>query len=173
MSDRYHRDLLAQASHLAGKEPRRPKQASLRRAVSAAYYALFHFLIDQTSRSLVGTSHQRRNLRYVVARAFSHATMKSASKTFAGGNLPAGLTETLGGVSVSSELRTIAEVFVTLQTERHRADYDLARPFSRQEVNRLIRNVQHAIDSWDTIRSDDVSRLYLVALLSWDQLRGK
>ena len=35
-----HQDLLAQARHLLRKEPRRPKQASLRRAVSAAYYAL-------------------------------------------------------------------------------------------------------------------------------------
>ena len=35
-------DLLEQARHLANREPKRPKQASLRRAVSTAYYALFH-----------------------------------------------------------------------------------------------------------------------------------
>lgn len=35
------RDLIEQAHHLATEEPRRPKQASLRRAVSAAYYAVF------------------------------------------------------------------------------------------------------------------------------------
>ncbi len=37
-------DLLEQARHLANREPKRPKQASLRRAVSRAYYALFHLL---------------------------------------------------------------------------------------------------------------------------------
>lgn len=37
-------ELLAQARHLATKEPRRPRDASLRRSVSAAYYALFHLL---------------------------------------------------------------------------------------------------------------------------------
>jgi hypothetical protein len=31
-----HEDLLDQAEHLAGKERKKPKQASLRRAVSAA-----------------------------------------------------------------------------------------------------------------------------------------
>lgn len=36
-----HADLLKQARHLATKERRRPSQASLRRAISAAYYALF------------------------------------------------------------------------------------------------------------------------------------
>ncbi len=38
-------DLLEQAYHLANKDAQ-PTQASLRRAVSTAYYALFHLLID-------------------------------------------------------------------------------------------------------------------------------
>ena len=37
-------DLLEQAVHLATLDARRPKQANLRRAVSTAYYALFHLL---------------------------------------------------------------------------------------------------------------------------------
>jgi uncharacterized protein (UPF0332 family) len=32
---------------LARREPRRPKEASLRRSISAAYYALFHQLKKQ------------------------------------------------------------------------------------------------------------------------------
>ena len=39
-------DLVEQAYHLANREPTNPKQASLRRAVSTAYYAPFHLLID-------------------------------------------------------------------------------------------------------------------------------
>ena len=44
-------DLLEQARHLANREPKRPKQASLRRAVSAAYYALFHLLAAETAKN--------------------------------------------------------------------------------------------------------------------------
>ena len=40
-------DLLEQAIDLAMKETGEPKQAGLRRAVSTAYYALFHFLIEE------------------------------------------------------------------------------------------------------------------------------
>ena len=40
-------DLLEQAYHLANKENDNPTQASLRRSVSTAYYALFHLLIDE------------------------------------------------------------------------------------------------------------------------------
>ncbi len=47
-----HDDLLEQAKHLANREPRRPKQASLRRAISAAYYALFHLLVDEATKLL-------------------------------------------------------------------------------------------------------------------------
>ncbi len=43
----YPDDLLEQAQHLAQREPKRPKQASLRRAISSAYYALFHLLISE------------------------------------------------------------------------------------------------------------------------------
>jgi hypothetical protein len=43
----YADDLLQQARQLAQIDPRRPKQANLRRAVSAAYYALFHEVIDR------------------------------------------------------------------------------------------------------------------------------
>jgi len=58
-------DLLAQARLLATKEPRRPKDASLRRAVSTAYYALFHLLTDEASRFLISGS-SRDPLRNLV-----------------------------------------------------------------------------------------------------------
>jgi hypothetical protein len=48
-----HADLLAQARRLVSQDPRRPRQASLRRAISTAYYALFHLLISEASAMLV------------------------------------------------------------------------------------------------------------------------
>ena len=45
----YPNDLLEQAWHLAKREKRKPRQASLRRAVSTAYYALFHHLIHEAT----------------------------------------------------------------------------------------------------------------------------
>jgi hypothetical protein len=44
-----HANLLQQAEHLAQLDPTRPTQANLRRAVSSAYYALFHLLASETS----------------------------------------------------------------------------------------------------------------------------
>jgi hypothetical protein len=54
-------DLLEQAYHLLNKDGDDPKEASLRRAVSTAYYALFHLLIDEAV-SNWGIIRQRSNL---------------------------------------------------------------------------------------------------------------
>jgi uncharacterized protein (UPF0332 family) len=60
----YHDDLLRQALQLIHQEPRNPKQASLRRAVSTAYYALFHLLISEAV-----ANWKRVNLRAALGRA--------------------------------------------------------------------------------------------------------
>jgi hypothetical protein len=64
-------DLLQQAYDLAYKEPTDPKQASLRRAVSTAYYALFHLLVDEAV-SKWAVERQRS----ILARIFEHGRMK-------------------------------------------------------------------------------------------------
>jgi hypothetical protein len=46
----YADDLFELAKHLANLEPVNPRQASLRRAVSTAFYALFHLLISEATR---------------------------------------------------------------------------------------------------------------------------
>ena len=85
-----HHDLVDQAEHLAGKEPRRPKQASLRRAASASYYAPFHLLVDDAVLGLVRGPNPDE-LRNLLRRAFDHGEMASVCKSFRGGTLPANL----------------------------------------------------------------------------------
>ena len=45
----YANDLLELAQHLAKLDSENPRQACLRRAVSTAYYALFHLLIAEAT----------------------------------------------------------------------------------------------------------------------------
>ena len=49
-------DLLQLADHLATYEGVNPGQASLRRAVSTAYYALFHLLVQDAAMRWTGSS---------------------------------------------------------------------------------------------------------------------
>lgn len=70
-----------QPRSIATKEVSRPKQAGLRRRVSAAYDALFHLLVDAAAHRLVSAA-DRQPLRNGLARAFDHGTMKRVARPF-------------------------------------------------------------------------------------------
>src|SRR5438045_561666 len=72
-------DLIEQAEHLVRRERGRPRQASLRRAISSAYYALFHLLIHEATFRVI----RNPSLRQRFSRAFEHGDMKNASRAFA------------------------------------------------------------------------------------------
>jgi hypothetical protein len=88
-----HDDLLEQAEHLAKIDARRPKQASLRRAVSASYYALFHLLTSEAS-ALYATDF---GLAARINRTHNHGEMKKASALIANDKLPKGCNLLVAG----------------------------------------------------------------------------
>jgi hypothetical protein len=157
-------DLLAQARHLALNEPKRPKQASLRRAASSSYYALFHFLVDKAARTIVsGGGPDRQVLRQAVSRAFKHAQMLTISKAFGGKDKNA--WKSLFPGTVPPDLIYVAQTFVELQLARHEADYDLTRDFTRAEVQVMIAQVQQAMQVWPNIADHPLTRAYLLGLV--------
>jgi len=70
----YADELLELAQDIANLHPLKPHQASLRRAVSTAYYALFHLLISEAT-----ANWNRPELRGALARVFDHGPMKQAA----------------------------------------------------------------------------------------------
>jgi hypothetical protein len=122
-------DLLAQARFLARREPKRPRQASLRRAISAAYYALYHLLVSVGASAMA--PRQPSGLRPRVQRAFAHDEMKRVCQQFLQGHVGS-LTPALQALvadPMEPELATIADAFVALQEARHSADYDTTELF--------------------------------------------
>ena len=110
-------DLLEQAKHLATFEGGQAKQTSLRRAVSTAYYALFHLLAEEASRNWQGTPESKTGIQ----RGFNHGAMRSVSKQFESPNWQDWHRRQL---PVPSALRNVASAFVDLQELRHTADYN-------------------------------------------------
>jgi hypothetical protein len=159
-----HQDLLLQARLLAYHEPKKPKQASLRRAVSTSYYALFHLLTSEASDRLI-TGAGRRDLRALVRRAFEHSVMIQACREFSKPN--AGRLESgLGGTVVPAALKDVAQVFVDLQQARHDADYNVSRTFTRSEVKDLVQLAEQAFLDWKTVRKSIPADVFLAALLA-------
>ncbi len=144
-----HHDLLEQARHLAKREPIRPRQASLRRAVSASYYAMFQFLAAEGAR--LSALPRPSGLRAQVRRAFIHADMKSLCRQFAGRTGLSDHVRTLLSLPFDPGLISIATKFLELQDERHAADYDMSQSFTRFEVLNMIGGIQTAFDGWPRI----------------------
>ena len=155
-------DLLAQSQSLARLDRRRPKQANLRRATSAAYYGLFHLLTDEASRRLVRTSGRFAH-RNMIRRAFVHGDMRSTCRAFLQPTRPSWLIAT--GVSVSPELLVVAEAFDFLQQERHDADYNHAAIFTRIRALEAARRATRAFAAWEQVRGQPDADLFLIALL--------
>jgi hypothetical protein len=140
---------------------RKPRQASLRRAVSTAYYALFHALIDDGIKLMPADPY---GLRFQVGRAFGHGEMKSACSQFAKSNGPDSLAHVLT-TPLDPKLNNVAAAFVSLQELRHRADYNLMEPFAKLEAAAAISLAKSAFDDWKDVRQSQNAKVFLAALL--------
>lgn len=171
-------DLLAQAGMLARREPRKPKEASLRRSISTSYYALFHHLIEESTRLTVGAANDRSSFREYAGRAFVHGKMKNVCEEFAKTQPKSELLNAFWprlNVTACADIRTVAENFVDLQEQRHAADYDLARRFKRHDAQRAFDQAQEAIAAWKRVRAQqpDISFLFALSLMLWPGLSGR
>lgn len=126
-------DLIATARRLAKASPRRPRQADLKRAISTAYYALFHALARNAADSLVGVGQNRPNKAWAQAyRALEHGFARTAC----------GQVRTLG---FPAPLCACADAFLTLQQARHDADYDPDQRVTRADAMAAISLAEQAI----------------------------
>jgi hypothetical protein len=167
--------LLAQALHLAKRDRFRPEQANLRRAISTAYYAMFHAIVGSASALLAGAGANERTLRLVLARTFTHTEMQRASRAFASGTsgLPGALSPALEGTQVSDDLRRFAGLFHRLQDDRHEADYDLSVRWRRGDVLVRISAVESCLGYLRRNRSAKDLRVYLASLLVWNRISNR
>lgn len=154
---KYDADLLSSARRLlsrrAGQRGRLPT-ARIRRSVSTAYYALFHFLIEEAALRLVGTSNDLRRRRRVLARLFSHKGIEDALARVRGATVDLTVVELLrppastGVVKSPPFAREIAAAFSDAKAKRHDADYDLNKSLSELDARILIARVRRAIAAW-------------------------
>lgn len=158
-----HDARLKKARALVALDPRRPRQVMLRGAVADAYYALFHLLIDASVANSVGRG--APSLSHAMARWYDHGTMKTVAARFRGATTTKDLGAGYGAEPVPAELARVAGTFMDLQEERHRADYDPARMYTRTGALALVQRAEQAFHDWQHVAADPVARLFLLCLL--------
>jgi hypothetical protein len=113
----------------------RPESAAYRcRAVSSAYYAVFHALAEACAGTLLPDVPVRENIYIRTYRALDHGPLRQAF-----GQLP---------LRVNDQLRPIGDAVIELQSARHAADYRPLRPdaISENGARILVEVARQTID---------------------------
>lgn len=144
-------DLLDIASDLVERESGKPRQASLRRAVSTAYYAVFNALAGLCADEMVGWSRPWEAFTPIY-RSLEHTTARNL--------LNKARNQQLYGPDVAR----FATAFLELQEAREEADYN-PEPFRyrRDDVRRLVGDARIAVETLRSLTSP--TRLLLASHL--------
>jgi hypothetical protein len=122
-------ELLQQADALAAKPG--ATQADLRRAISAAYYAIFHFTMAAAADMFFGTATPSASAYTVVYRSVDHEALRSLCAQLSQSK-PQNVAIPLSSFGTIADF---ARVTANLQEQRHSADYDPSKTSRTSEQN--------------------------------------
>ncbi len=139
-----------------------------RRALSAAYYGLFHRLTTAGSMAFAAGGEP---LRFQAARAFSHTAMRKVCDAYIRSParpFPPGL-ERLSPSPPDKRLIAVAFAFSRLQEGRYVADYDLSTIVEAAYATELVAMAETALADFDAIQTLPETTVFLTALLLADR----
>lgn len=180
--------LLRQARALAGFDAGRgrPSPTNHRRAVSAAYYALFHAVTQSAVARVLPDGVANDEERYRARRWIDHADISAACRWVEACALettptttPRAATGRAHGVwelfstpagtgrtaDVPSALNVITRAFLDLQRSRHIADYDHLASFPKADAKSRVEAATRAVDALHHNLEDRHVQRFLALLL--------
>lgn len=133
----------------------RPRQADLRRALSAAYYAMFHALARCCADALVGATPASRSQTAWTQtyRALEHGYAKNQC------------VRAIGNREFPQGVRKFSEGFVRMQRLRQMADYAPDSDFSRSDVLQLVDEIEKDIAEFAAVPAADRAAFSVYVLL--------
>jgi hypothetical protein len=154
------------AHDLAVLDPRRPRQASLRRAVSTGYYALFHLLVSSAVRRMFPTPAEAP-FRHAEARRFTHTAIRGLAAEALKPPLqrPKDVNDLLGPAPLIPELSVVCETFLAAHAAREAADYDLSIIHRRSEVVSILNQLDTAFEAWRGALATPEGQRFILALV--------
>lgn len=159
------RHLLEQAERLL--EPRGSgtvvRQADRRRAISAAYYAVFHAILTELADEFVGRS-QRKTLRYALAyRNLEHKQLEALSNQAIKQTPEKKFRPFFPDGGFDETIREFASLAVDLKDKRNSADYDPLHWVQKADAMAAIASARKAIERFAAAPADQ-KQLFLALL---------
>lgn len=148
--------LIEQAERLIVRPPAGPpRQVDLRRAISAAYYALFHEIITSVADQIVGITLRGTREHALVCRAMDHGTIRKTCLDLAKATPPAKYLSYLPTGGFGNDLSGVIAAFPDLMEARHSADYDTLIRFRTSDVKSHIISARAAVRALRNAAADD------------------
>ena len=155
--------LFEQASKLISARAGRPRQADIRRAISAAYYAIFHATITGAVDQFVGVTNRDRSRYGLVYRSVSHAWLRDLCKEVQKPTLSSRFKPYAPSAGFGSNITAFAAAVVELQEKRHSADYDVMIRVNRSDAALAIATARAALKRFG--KASRTRRLAFLSLL--------
>ena len=122
-----------------------PRQVDLRRAISAAYYGIFHAVLTAAADLIVGASKRQSPLYGLVYRSIEHRSVRVLCEDVGKSQLPAKFGPYVPAAGFGPDIVALSEAFVELQKKRYAADYDPMIKVSRSDAALAVSIAQAAL----------------------------
>jgi hypothetical protein len=143
-------ELLADAHHLADKGVEEQRQSYMRRAISTAYYAVFHLFVEDFVEHWEFPDQRAR-----LGRMFNHGPMRNAAFAPKDKRNPTPPEQDLIGVITA---------FEQLQKDRQNADYDAGWKLVETDVRNSVTLAEDVFTKWRKIRDEHIARHHLLSM---------
>ena len=148
---------------VAPASPGAPRQVDLRRAISNAYYGVFHAISASAANQFIGKSKQSTSQHSLLYRSIDHATLRNLCLELRNRKLSSKLGRHAPAGGFGSDIRAFAAAVLDLQQSRHDADYDPSTRYQRSESVAAIRAARDALVSFET--ASEIEREAFLSLL--------
>jgi hypothetical protein len=156
--------LFEQADYLIISHPGRPRQVDVRRAISAAYYGLFHAVVTAAADQVVGSTNRTQSRYGLVYRSIDHKSLREFCKDIQKSTLPDKYKPYAPQGGFGSDIVRFAAAIVQLQEKRHAADYDPMVTVTQSDAILLIAASRAALSGFQNATPDQRT-IFLTMLL--------
>jgi uncharacterized protein (UPF0332 family) len=141
------------------------RQVDLRRAISNAYYALFHAVTAEVVDDFVGSSYRQTPRYSLVYRSVKHRALQELCEDIAKPTLPRRYSRFAPEGGFGADLKLFATTLVALQNHRHLADYDPLFRATRSNAADIVKRGREALARFR--RADEKLRKDFLALVAF------
>lgn len=140
------------------------RQADLRRAVSNAYYGLFHTILIAAADEVAGRRMRGDPLWSLAYRSISHQRLKNVCSDLRAHTLKPKLKPYEPARGFGGHVAAIAGAVVELQDRRHVADYDPSASLLRLDARAALQAARSAVDRLSQL-TEDQRKAFLFLIL--------